>query len=441
MQRPSGQRVVVTSIIVVSLIAIFLSILLAGVILFLVTRMLSGDETPLTPSNQPIAQTASLDIKQVDPALALVSLGGVPEEEVISEALEKARPETALASLLYHPFLAHREMAGNFISLGKAFSNRQLNKATMSYQKACLIAIVSPDIPDNIRADILLEASEGLAQIEQVELAKFYFEQAFTLASHSPFLQAVQRRTIYERLHKGYTALGRRAEARTSLDLSAAPPSISPLPSMTALVIEPVAAAGSAESQAAEATRWQMAQQLAVRLVSNPENPAVSDYENLRQALLAEDEQKSITNQVEVAAIPQLSERINHIASQIEWLSIKRRVGKQAYGVSLVPAWEPEVSSIEHALSQQYRHLFAQYRELIIALPDISQINKAAEEILRHEILVGELGLYPNYNQRVQQQQLQEIVETLKTSNPELRVFLGTTVINDQALYSFIVYN
>lgn len=441
MQRTSGQRVVVTSIIVVSLIAIFLSILLAGVILFLVTRLLSGGETTLTLSNQPVAQAASLDIEQVDPALALVSLGGVPEEEIISEALEKARPETALASLLYQPFLAHREMAGNFISLGKAFSNRQLNKATMSYQKACLIAIVSPDIPDNIRADILLEASEGLAQIEQVELASFYFKQAFTLASHSPFLQAVQRRAIFERLHKGYTHLGRRVEARTSLDLSAAPPSISPLPNPTALVVEPIAIAGSAESQAAEATRWQMAQQLAVRLVSNPESRAVKDYENLRQALLAEDEQKSTTNQIDVAAIPQLSERINHIASQIEWLSIKRRVAQQAYGVSLVPAWEQEITAIEQALSQQYLQLFAQYRELIIALPDISQINKATEEILRHEILAGELGLYPNQNPRVQQQQLQEVVNALKTSHPELKLFLGTTVINDQALYSFIVYN
>jgi len=436
MAQKNRQRTFFATIIIVSLLAIFASILLVIIVLYLVSSRIG--QTTLT-EEAPLVFTEPLAVlspEEIDPALALASLGGLPEDEVIVEAIQKARPENALAGLLFYPLMPHRAGAGHYLALAKQYSTfNSPEKAVFCNQMAAQTAILSPNIPDNVRADLLIQVGEELAGLEQTTLAKLYLEQAFTIAAYSPYLQAIQRRSIFERLQPVYHDMGEREMARQSLDYSANPPLITPLAEATVFLPQLEITTLPASIQTLEAERWQKAQLLAAILVEREGNAPQRTYDDLQQALLQEDEQKLALLEAELASTSRLTEKINNIAAQIEWLSIKYRVANQGYGVSLVPAWEASVAQIEADLKTKYSQLYELYAEMIIALPDISQIDMANEEKFRYEILAGEVGHYPNYPAPTRHQNLMDVTTNLMANQPDLMLFLDTRMIADKELY------
>ena len=62
-----------------------------------------------------------------------------------------------------------------------------------------------------------------------------------------------------------------------------------------------------------------------------------------------------------MAGTPQLSTQISIIRERINWLSIKYRVARRGYGISLVPEWEAEAEQIRAELTKSYELLFALY--------------------------------------------------------------------------------
>jgi hypothetical protein len=405
--------------------------------------VLSRPAAPAQP-DQPSQLTlpgalSRIAVDQVDPALAVAALGGVSELDIIGEALQKNRPETALAALLFQPGLPDKESAGSFLALAGLYATaKQPEKSVFSYQMAGTIATLSPNIPDIVRADLYTQVSEGLIKLEQPLLAKFYLDQAFTLAENSPFLQAASRRAIFEMLQKNYIILGERESARRSLDLSANPPRIVSILEEETILPPIQPALLSTAVQAAEAQRWQKAQELAALLVQRGGHAPPSAVEALREALVAEDAQKLPFYENELQGTTRLSQKIDLTMAQIEWLSIKYRVAKRAYGLSLVPEWEGQAEEIRAALTKAYENLFAFYADLIIALPDATEIDKATEESLRREILAGELGRYPNYPQEQRRKQLLDITQQLMTTRPEFNLFVSTDSLAGQETYTLI---
>ena len=138
------------------------------------------------------------------------------------------------------------------------------------------LATLSPNIPDTVRADIFLQAGEGLTGLNEPALAKFYFDQAFLVAARSPYLQAVRRRAILERLQKNYMVLGERESARTSLNLSATPPDLVISTPEEPILPQNEAVPLSTLAQEAEANRWRQAQELAAILVDRGGNAPAS---------------------------------------------------------------------------------------------------------------------------------------------------------------------
>jgi len=437
----SKQQRTIALIILVTLLGIFMIILLVTVVTFFFTRRLDTPDTTAQLLKTLDSPQSILSPKEIDPALALISLGGVAEQEVIAEAIQKSRPETALSVLLFTPFLPDRERAGQFVALGQVYGqDNNKTKAIFSYYQAAQIAIISPDIPDTVRADVLLQASTGLVALNDQDLTPFYLQQTFIIASASPFLQAIQRRAIFERLHKIYSDLDDRAMARQSLDLSANPPALTALTESAMLLAAPQPENPS-ETSAAESARWLAAQQLAALLVERAGKAPPEAYKNLHDALLAEDEQKLTLLDQQLASTPQLSTQINLLAAEIKWLSIKYRVAKQGYGFSLVPEWEATVSEIESQLGERYSTIFTLYGELIVALPELSQINQATEEAVRREILVGETGQYPDYPREIRKQQLLEVVNQLSNTQPELKVMLDVGRVAGRDTYILKIRN
>jgi hypothetical protein len=437
LQQARGKNSYLSLIIIVGTLAVLFLILAVVVVVFFTTRQASSDQASRADLLVGLNPLTQLEADQVDPALALASLGGAPEAEVIAEAIDKARPETALSALLFQPALSSKESAGGFLQLAAAYTEQgDRQKAIFSAQMAGLIATLAPDIPDTVRADLLLQGGEGLIAVQEPMLAKFYLDQAFVVASKSPFLQAPHRRAIFERLQKNYISLEERALARQSLSLSANPPTFSAVAERQTILPGPQPIPLSASIQEAEAARWRAAQELAVLLVERGGRAPQPFVEALSQTLVAEDQLRLPFYESEFDKTTQLSQKIDITFAQINWLSTKYKVARRAYGLSIVPEWEAQAEQIRADLTKSYETLFALYADLVIALPEVSQIDRATEERLRSEILAGELGRYPNYPEEQRQQQLLEAIRQLQTTQPELKVFVTITEVNDDEIFT-----
>lgn len=425
--------------IIVGTMAILVIILLTAIGILIMARRSSA--TNISPLSFIVGTNilSRLDVEAIDPALALASLGGADETEVITEAVAKVRPETALSALLFSPQMSNRESAGGFLQVASAYTAvGDGDKAVFAYEMAGTIATLAPDIPDTARADIFIQAGEQLTSLEQPDLAKFYFDQAFVVASKSSYLQPAHRRTIFEQLHTGYQAIDQGESARRSLNFSANPPKATVSTVRELILPESPSVPLPLSAQEAEAYRWQIAQELAAILVERGGHAPPESIDRLGQALVEENGQKLPFYESEFEATTQLSEKIAITLAQIDWLSLKYRVARKGYGLSLVPDWEAQAEQIRAQLTKTYETLFALYADLTVALPEVSQIERAKEERLRREILAGELGRYPNYPEKQRKTQLLDITNQLMTSQPDINVFVAVGTVNNKEKFTLI---
>lgn len=379
-----------------------------------------------------------VDADRIDPALAMAGLGGVSDADLSARALTQARTDTAYAVLVFSPSIGDRESAGDFLLLANRYRNDgRFSYATTCYRLAGTIATLGPDLPDTVRADTFVLAGQGLADLEEFGLAQLFLDQAYNIATVSPYLQAATRRTIFQRLHQGYQIIGDRERARTSLELSA-----ESFPTVTVAEAPPVIPVAEPplfglEVQEAEAARWEAAQTLTGMLVERGGRAPAESVAELRDALIAEDQAKSPYFDSQLATTPQLSVQISIVQARINWLSIKYRVARRGYGISLVPEWEAQAEEIRAELTKSYELLFALYADLIVAMPDAEQIDLATEEILRREILTGTLGRYPNYPAEQRVAQLIQATAHLVESKPGER--MRVTVLPYGGVDSFVL--
>lgn len=441
MQQVKRRNPYLGLIIVVGTLTIIMFILLVAVGMFLFSGQFSSAQSgggSVLRGKNPLS---TVNMAEIDPALALASLGGVAEADVIIEAINKSRPETALAALAYYPTLSDKESAGDFLLLAGAYTARgNPEKAIFCYQMAGLIAALSPNLPDTTRADVFLEAGEKLIEQNQADWSKFYLDQAFVVAAKSPFLQGANRRSVFERLQKDYLRLNEGELARKSLNLTAKPAGlvldsgvqVFILPQTNEVIALPLSL------QEAEGNRWSKAQELAALLVERGGKAPEAAKEALKEALLAEDKEKLPFYAQELKAAAQLSRKIDITIAQIEWLSTKYRIARQGYGLSLVPEWEAQAEQIRAELTKTYETLYALYADLIVALPEVSQIDKATEERLRREVLAGELGRYPNYPEEQRRKQLLDASNQLLATQPNLGLFVGVGQAAGREMYRLI---
>ena len=437
MQTAKSQKSNLGLFIVVGILFVLFLIFAIAVSLLVIARQFGQEETnvfsPLFGTNT----LNQIDVDAIDPALALASLGGVSEVELIKEALDKSRPETALATLLFSPTLSNRETSGGLLRLAEVYSNsNQFSQARFAYELAGSVATLAPDISDNIRADLFMQTGEGLIGISQNELARLYLDQAFVIADRSPYLQAAHRRRIFERLQQNYLTIDERVLARESLSLSANPTDLSLVVEKGTLLPPRSSVPLLEETQQSEAERWRAAQELAVLLVERGGEVPVEKVEQLATALINEDQQKLPFFERELNNATQLSQKIDIIWAKINWLSLKYRVARKGFGVSLVPEWEAQAELIRSDLTKAYETLYASYADLVVALPNVSQIDKATEERLRMEVLAGELGRYPNYPEEQRRAQLQQATEQLIDTQPEINIFVGVSEVENKRVYS-----
>ncbi len=411
-------------------------ILILGLALF---SFLLQPEPPaeVTQFDNPLA---AVQVEDVDPALAIALLGGVSPLDVIEEALSKARPGTALATIVYTPDLPARETAGNLLLLAARFAERDdTARARLCYQMAGTLATLSPDLPDTVRADIFLQAGVGLTALEEPVLAELYLDQAHLIATESRYLQAVYRQGMLVKLNRAYLEVGQEEKARQSLAASTEPPALAALPESPLALPVAEQVALPADVQQAEAARWQAAQKAMTELVTRGGSIQPETLAALHDALLAEDAAKTRFFEQALQGEPQLSGQASIVQARLNWQSIKYRIARQGFGLSLVPEWEAQEAQIQADLIASHQDLYRLYSDIIVAMPDASQIDRATEESIRRQILAGQMGHYPNYPAEALKTQLLQATARLVETQPgtDLRVsFLSIDGVDYYTLVS-----
>lgn len=365
------------------------------------------------------------DASRVRPDIAMLLLAGESPVRVVQESLAAGEPDSAYAALVYSTGLSDSERSGNLQLVANAFDQGNArNLAAASYQQMQELAALSAALPDTTRADSSLAAAAGFIQQERPQAAYPSLAQAEALARYSALLAPAQRQEISRKLVELYRAIGL-AEEASDLEQFVRDPQGQPNASLVRGPFLPDFQAPVAASQQlldAENARRQQA----LAFVDAWDATGGSDMEPYRaalaSALLQEDGVRQAVIAAELAASTRPAIKASWQQQWIDWLTLKLMVARRAVGLSLAPEWEPFADAIEADLRRAYEDLFAIYREQVAGLPNAEEVPFGEVELLRQQILLGRLGLYPAYDEGGLSDQLDEAQSRIADQLPLLTV-------------------
>jgi hypothetical protein len=398
-QTGLGQTCLSRVILVLLVLMIVVGLVSGGAYLYLRWRGPS-------PSREPVAQ---LRPDRIEPALALATLAGATDLEVVNGALKQDQLETAYATILFSSELTHGEEVGNLLLLGERYAAvGDKSRAQMLYQQASLLSTMSPALSDVGRAYSFVEIGAGLSDLGNRAEALANYEQAFALALHSPFIRDPLRADLLGELALEYDSLGERERAAESRslqveilyttegeDTGTEEQGEQPIANFLAQIPAPTAAmVASYEEKRVEAVL-----KIIDFLQSSSSGDAVPKElaTETAQAFVNEDQARSTAYEDELAGASSMVLRIGIAEARVDWLLTKYRVALGGYGLSLVPTWSEDVAGIAAELNEARGELHDVYGDQIATFSDETAKDRAWFDLLRLEILEGKLGLYPDY--------------------------------------------
>ena len=417
----------------------FLMALTAGVILLAVAGIVllgayfyTSRSSSATISNW-VNPLAAVEVKAVAPDLAALTLAGETDERVIKAALDAGELETAYATLVYSALLPDAARSGQLLLLGRRFE-AQPQRASVCYQALLDLAALGPTLSDIARADVSLQIARTYADLNP-EIARLALAQAENIARYSLTLLPAQRRSTLELVSAAYQAQNdpKAAQAiREKLAVYAAGPGVSlePKPPLLStlrgsiVLPEKVTETIVARQQAAAglAARWLTAEA--------GERQALATA--LGDALAAEDAARAAFYAA-AGSLP-LADQLALLHDQAAWLTIKYRVARGAYGVSLVSEWEGDAAAIGSALAATYTGLINGYGRQLDVL-DAAEAVQARVELLRQGLLWARLGLFPDAPEQTLSEQLAEASRQLWTRQGGAGLTVVAQEVNGQHFY------
>lgn len=370
----------------------------------------------------------ALDTSRVRPDLAVLALLDTPSSALINQALAAGEPDTAYALLVYDAAVGDVERSGNALLVAREFQkDLATDLAGIAFQQVHSLAALSPVMPDFTRAQSTLDAAEGFIQLGQPDSARPILRQAETLARYSPLLAPVQRQEIASRLRDIYRRLGDEALAQ-GLDQLVREPRGLPtnkfvrgpfLPTFTGQSAPPAEVL-----QAADARRAAVYPFLAA-WDSGDAAQIEAARRTLAGALVNEDNARTRALPTDLAAAASLPQRAAILRDWIDWLTLKYFVAVDGFGMTLVGEWQGQRDAIWGELDRAYGQLLQNYRDQAAELPDADDGLAARVEVLRHQALLGRLGLLPNFDAtgmaaalRTTQEDASHVLPLLVTDEP-----------------------
>ncbi len=368
------------------------SFLLLGVLFLGIRLWLTNRPFILYPQ---VDSLLAFSPKDIEPSIALLSLAGHDDLQVLRKAVEEGELETAYVTLAFSTSLEDQERLGKWISLAQAFAESgQHRKALISYGQAYNTALLNPYLSDLERAEALIAIGKDLERMGERERALFVLRQAEALVLSSPYLKKAQRIALAQKL-------GKEINPDEFASNSAQPAPIS-----KDFAILPESYYNSKE-------REKLAQALA-------SSTTKKNIQALREALKSEDSARLALYQEKISSEESLPRKVGWILEKIAWLTLKYRIAIGGFGLSLVPEWEVDAPIIKKELANSYNELFTIYAEQAVSLPESPSAERAWSEIAALKAYYALIGLYP-------EAPMDKIVAEMKEAHTPKLIFLESS--------------
>jgi len=329
-----------------------------------------------------------LEWKAISPTLALQALEGSSSQTVFVKAISQNDVQTAYATLVYAIELGPEKKSGLLLWLAQSQATENAHSIQAirfsCYHMAASIATVAFDMADLTKANTLLQAGRGMADLGAPAQALFYLDQVYAIARHSRQLTHTHRRILLDELIPLYQRLGRQPETwqelveQTTILVS---PDLYSFPRHTQLLERPQLIYSNQAAIQAAAARQRMTEHIRHELGSTAQKTASHQMESLAIVLTHEDQ----VHQQSYEAWQ--GRQVDLFRDRAAWMTIKSRIAHRGFGVSIVPEWEERADDID--------------AELVTALQALVQYQQA--ELPRAAFLLqleyGLLGYYAGWPQ------------------------------------------
>ena len=329
--------------------------------------------------------------------LAIQTLAGASELALIDRSMAEGHVDTALSLLAHSVTLTDRSRAGVCLRLAAAFAaQKRVDLAVALYRKVATVAVLSPDLADITRGDLLVDAAIGLVDRNQRKEAVELLDQASAFVRVSPDLKPAQRQGLAERVDGAYRRAG--ASNRAALD-NAKPPAdatfrveLQPAIALGASVPLAEAGGGSPSLANVEKARKGAAAELTQYQEAHPGERPEALVAGLKDTLLAEE--AAFRDWQAEPGGPALQKA----EAAVRWLSTQSQVAHQMLGLSLAPEWESAKEDIDRDVQIAWQSLFLARRETVMSTAMLEwQRTELEIRLLQGSLLAGEMGLIPGY--------------------------------------------
>jgi hypothetical protein len=341
-----------------------------------------------------------VDATRVRPDIAVIPLTGDRPAPTVQEALAAGEPDSAYAVLVNNTQLTDAERVGQLLPVAQALeAANATDLAALGYQQLHSLAALSVTLSDYERARASVDAAEGFVRIGKTEAARPSLAQAEALARYSDLLAPVQRQEITQRLVQIYQQAGMQRETAEAARVLRQPQSLPDARRAAASLLGDLQGEFIPPQQLVDAESARMQQ--AVAFIEAWDASEGANVEAARSALagalLQEDGLREAVFAAALQASPALPDQAAVLQAKVDWLTTKLMIASGAMGFSLAPEWELAHGQIVAALKLTQEQLFANYEQQIAQLPSSDEVNLARVEALRQQLLLGRLGLYPDY--------------------------------------------
>ena len=376
----------------ITLIAGFVFFVLLGIIslaAFFLLRTDTNDDVAGSP-------TTTFDSAAVVPQLALMQLAGDPAGALAYQAAAAGELDVAGTIALYTAELSGPQRLALLLHLGeRLLEAERSDQAEALFGQALSVAILDTELTTQERGQALVHIASAYAELGLTDSARDAAQQAVRVAVQAPGLLPIQRSRIFESLKPAmqrlddpnFTAQLNELARNPFMDATGA--ELAPLWIPSAEPPPP-----DASVQATTAARLQAARQLTQRLLATGGVDIEPERQALAAALLAEDQARSDAYRTALSAGLGLPEQLHVLLDYRAWIATKLRIALGGFGMSLVPEWEQNATT----LSQELSTLSASAKPLFDAqaksLADPVQEGMLQTEGLRWLALQSMLGYF-----------------------------------------------
>ncbi len=333
--------------------------------------------------------------------VALEPLAGIADNGAIDDALQQGNWEAALATLAYNPDMNDANRAGTLLVLGQRYgAGKQTVKAAWCYQYAAMLATLSPTPSDPVRAQTLLQAAQGFADLNLSAPAKSALDQAFLIAQYSSNIPGEVRSRLDGQIAQLYARVGNNNLANQARQkASDAGGDEPPLDTRQVYRLTGPALTPNddlkAKTQARVTAAKELMDQIALRPPKVDKDLPEKEVQALGDSLYEEDSARMAfyDDQDKAATTPDAQARV--LREKSRWLALKLRVARRGFGLSLVSDWEGEAAKkIEQDLNDTLDQLYQLSEQTAPSSENAAEDDRRVEDVLRGDLVAARWGLY-----------------------------------------------